>query len=297
MTQAIKISKAGKNVQKETNPNNLIFDSTLNTFKILAEGTVLSQTVSGNPTTINIPHGQSSIPAFNVFVKYPDGYVSLPAENDYSLTAGGPRYWLTSVDATNIKIKLYKGSIVSSNTGYNKPGIAATEASNGGTLPWANWNDALSSNNVYATATHSGNDLTERLKLTSYYFSVPSDATIVGVEAEIELNHDYGTLVMDEVKLVVGGSVTGNNKTATFTVGGGTDETATAGGATDMWGTSLTPAQVNANNFGIVIANDDTTGNPHEINTDVVKMKVYYTQEGANYNVDIKYYVFETPAT
>jgi hypothetical protein len=42
MAQGIRISKTGVDVLTATNPNDFIFHSDLNTFKILAEGSILA---------------------------------------------------------------------------------------------------------------------------------------------------------------------------------------------------------------------------------------------------------------
>src|SRR3990167_5165707 len=106
MTFEIRIAKSGKNALTSTDPNDFIFHSKYNTFKILKEDTLLSQSVTGDPTTFQIAHGQSIIPAVFAFAKYPDGKVALPQENDYS--NGTQKYWLLEFDTTNIYFLFYK---------------------------------------------------------------------------------------------------------------------------------------------------------------------------------------------
>jgi len=115
MTQVIKISKAGYNALTETDINNYIFHSAYNTLKILAEGLLTSQSVTGNPTTFSVAHGRSNIPAIMAFVKYPDGYVTLPrgiprdTPSTY-LDVVNSRYWQVEVDSTNVYFVCYKGT-------------------------------------------------------------------------------------------------------------------------------------------------------------------------------------------
>jgi hypothetical protein len=109
MAYEIRVSKAGVNVLTATDPNDFIFHSAYNTFKILAEGSATSQTVNANPKTFTVAHSQSSIPAVYAFAKFPDGYVALPNESDRALTGSGDRYWLVEVDATNIYFIFYQG--------------------------------------------------------------------------------------------------------------------------------------------------------------------------------------------
>jgi len=79
MSDDIRISKQGIDVlgTAGTIPNNLIFHSSYNTFKILAEGTVgISYTSDG---TYAFNHGASidTPTSFMCFYKFPDGYTTI----------------------------------------------------------------------------------------------------------------------------------------------------------------------------------------------------------------------------
>ncbi|MFW6172477.1 MAG: hypothetical protein ACOC5T_01915 [Elusimicrobiota bacterium] len=56
------------------------------------------------------------------------------------------------------------------------------------------------------------------------------------------------------VKLVKGGSITGNEKAEDTALPDGTFGTRTYGNSTDLWGTTLTKSDVEASNFGVVIS-------------------------------------------
>ena len=92
MSNVIKIARPGRDVLTETDPNELIFDSSLNTFKIIAEGSLSNQLIDTDPKTITVPHGQSIIPSVYAFAKFPDGKVALPAETDFDFTVLGSRH-------------------------------------------------------------------------------------------------------------------------------------------------------------------------------------------------------------
>jgi hypothetical protein len=109
MAQEIRISKAGYNALTEAEKNNYIFHSTYNTFKILAEGSLTTQAVSADPTTFQVAHGKSYTPAIMAFIKFPDGYVTLPQGGARSNVPPTYRYWVVEVDATNIYFMVYKG--------------------------------------------------------------------------------------------------------------------------------------------------------------------------------------------
>ena len=107
MTQQIRVAKAGKNVLTSTDPNDFIFHSSYNTFKILAEGILSSQLVDSDPKTFTVAHGLGYAPNFYAFCKFPDGKVALagPLSFPYDRTTRqlflGPSF-TPEVDATNL---------------------------------------------------------------------------------------------------------------------------------------------------------------------------------------------------
>lgn len=92
------------------NPNDFIFHSDYNSFKIIAEGKLTSQTVSANPTTLTVAHGQSITPAIYAYIKYPDGYIAMASGAERADTYPLDRYCWVEVDGTNIYFLMYKGS-------------------------------------------------------------------------------------------------------------------------------------------------------------------------------------------
>lgn len=111
-----KVSKQGVNALSSTNPNDYIFHSDLNTFKILSAGNLSSQTVNAEPTTFTVAHGQSFTPAVYGFAKFPDGYVCQAGSKERAdNTRPIERYWRLEVDATNIRFIFYKGSTANYN--------------------------------------------------------------------------------------------------------------------------------------------------------------------------------------
>lgn len=79
MTQLIRISKQGINVLGTTGtvPNNLIFDSEINTFKIVATGTVVG-TITSAPGTISIAHGLGFSPPVTAYARKVSGSRVVP---------------------------------------------------------------------------------------------------------------------------------------------------------------------------------------------------------------------------
>jgi hypothetical protein len=109
-----------------------------------------------------------------------------------------------------------------------------------------------------ATLTLFGSRKTQYLKATNFGFAIPASASICGISVSIK-KRATGIIpllysVSDEaVRLVIGGTIMGNNK-ADADTWTGTATFSNYGGTADTWGNALTPAQVNSSNFGVAIA-------------------------------------------
>lgn len=109
MAYTIRVSKSGVNVLTATDPNDFIFHSDYNTFKIIASGTLNNQSISSTPTRVTVSHGQNpNIPVVYAFIEFPDGFIYAP--NSYQATAGSSfaRSWNVFVDNTNIIFDVYE---------------------------------------------------------------------------------------------------------------------------------------------------------------------------------------------
>jgi hypothetical protein len=71
MNQIIRISRQGIDVldTSGTLPNNLIFDSSLNTFKIVTTGTVTGTISSSSTGTVTVAHNLSYAPVADGFIR------------------------------------------------------------------------------------------------------------------------------------------------------------------------------------------------------------------------------------
>ena len=175
--------------------------------------------------------------------------------------------WLFKASPNDFEQNHYEGDIEIpapvggvGTTALNSPGTMASDGAVGDTA-WANPDNAKVSNDTYATCTTTAplGDVPEYLKATNFSFSVPTGATITGVELQIERKTDYNDEVRDyDVRLVVGGSIVGTNQSSQAWIT--TERIDTVGGSSNLWGTTLTPAQVNANDFGVVIGSEVYSG-------------------------------------
>jgi hypothetical protein len=153
------------------------------------------------------------------------------------------------------------------------PGTAADDSA-AGSVAWTSIANITATDFAVANAAlNVPGDISHYAKATNFGFAIPGTATITGVLVEV-VRTASGLGVYDKtVKLVKGGVVSGNNNGAlaqewsTFTTVG-------YGSSSDLWGLTLTPADVNGATFGVVVSATSTT--PASARLDSVKITVYY---------------------
>lgn len=170
-------------------------------------------------------------------------------------------------------------------TGYRSPGTVVNDASFG-IIPWLEPEEAEISDNVYARLPGLRLGATSQyLKATNFGFTVPTGAIIDGIKVDIERYANSADLVSDNrVRIVKAGAIQSTDRKKA-----GFWPTFQAyyiyGSITDLWGTSWTAAQINASNFGIVLAIIDAVGAIAYV--DHFRIKVYYTMPGTNLKINI----------
>lgn len=160
---------------------------------------------------------------------------------------------------------------------YSKPQTAANDTTVG-TVDWANPSYALGTDTNYATVDTGGSITSHYLKLTNFGFSIPTDATIVGLTVEVTQWADFGSgnCHSSSIKFVKAG-VVGGSSIGTATNWGGTASIVTYGTANSLAGNTLTPADINDSGFGVAIS---VTGDGAIANVNNVTINVYYTRSG-----------------
>lgn len=148
-------------------------------------------------------------------------------------------------------------SAYAASTGPGSPGTVVSVSP--GDQSWSNLDNAKASDGTYASAvtlaTNPGSSY--RLKTTNYGFSIPSGATVRGIQVDIERLKDSQTYsrVYDMEILIVksDGSFGTTNKADTGTNWPASDTTRSYGGAADLWGEVWTPSDIDNSNFGVVL--------------------------------------------
>jgi MSHA biogenesis protein MshQ len=157
---------------------------------------------------------------------------------------------------------------------------ACTSQGGIGTVAWGAPGNAVSSNGSYASATVDG-ETTNYLRCLSYGFSIPVGATIVGIEVNVERKSDRfqnGGSQDAAMRLVKAGTIQATDRSS-GTAYPTADAIESHGSPSDLWGTTWTPAEINAANFGAAFAaaKADSSGLAHVITVDHIAITVHYT--------------------
>jgi hypothetical protein len=133
------------------------------------------------------------------------------------------------------------------------PGTQENDTS-AGNKAWSNVGNILEDDSSFATSNLSGtNDTTNYLKATNFGFTIPSNATIVNIAVRIVASSSASsTIKPNVVKLVVGGSVVGNNMVSNPGFLGTSTSALIYEGSPSTWGVTVTPDDINNANFGVV---------------------------------------------
>lgn len=165
--------------------------------------------------------------------------------------------------------------------GPDSAGAGAETNSTTCLVSWVNTSNVAGSDNSYVTANNGPNSCTNYLVATNFGFSIPSDATITGIELGIERYHAHCTIKDHDVHLVKGGSVNKLDDKASNATWPLADAVATYGGSNDLWNESWTPSDINASNFGAALSAIETSGfvlGAPTIYVDNMTITVYYTE-------------------
>jgi Tfp pilus assembly protein PilX len=143
---------------------------------------------------------------------------------------------------------------------------------------WTNSTNVFTSNNVDASVALAANAQSANLDVTGFGFSIPSGATIVGIEADVERAASNSSSIQDvNVLLLKGGSTSGISEHASGSSWPTSDTVRTYGSTSDLWGTTWTTANINASNFGIRLkVKNLNTSSSRTAFVDHVNLTVYY---------------------
>lgn len=165
-------------------------------------------------------------------------------------------------------------------SGPNYPSVAANSPTSG-IAQWVNPDLAKTVSDDAATCFLMDHEWGAYLHLTGFAFAIPAGSTINGVVVAIKASEASGAVdgSIENTALVVSGSRAGTAKTGQALTT--TLTTYSLGTTADLWGCTLTPAIVNASDFGVSFRgqNWDPASSPYEGNVSVAyaRITIYYT--------------------
>lgn len=159
-------------------------------------------------------------------------------------------------------------------TGWQSP-ATVTEIADGDDS-WTSPSNAVGSSNTYARCETDVGNISNTLRFL-FALSLPADTVPIGIEVRYEAKSDLAENTRGYLtSLVKAGVTSGNNKFDTAFLPEA-DTLYTKGGATDMWGLSLTRADVNAVNFGFDLKFEATSDAAMTL-VDYGQIKVHYAE-------------------
>lgn len=150
-----------------------------------------------------------------------------------------------------------------------------TNTIGGGTVVWTNPTNIELNDGSTATCLP-GISVTDDLRGGVFNFTIPTGAVVNGIL--LEVNASAGVVAVEKFNTVVlegGGGASANRATAATL--GTALSTFSFGGTADLWGTTWTPAQINAGTFVGNVTFASTGGGPGTISVDFMRITVTYT--------------------
>lgn len=159
------------------------------------------------------------------------------------------------------------------------PLIAGTGASDAsfGAVAWTSPGNITANDATNATVTLGPSQSAQYLKATNFGFSIPAGATIDGIIVKWERAVTAGTAIDNRVRIVKGGAV-GSTEKSTGAAWAPAIQLDSFGGAADLWGESWLYSDINASDFGAVIAGLESSGFAGcTLAVDYCEITIYYT--------------------
>lgn len=211
-----------------------------------------------------------------------DGTITVPGNTYPGWVFSTPDQRLLSIGdkyVTQWEAATASTTLATFTAGPSVPGTGANDASFG-SVSWA-----LAAGFGSATLQKVGlNNISKYMTQTNYGFSIPSTATITGIQADITKRRGSGgssPLIDARVRLIRAGTVQTTDR-ASGAAWPPVDTDTPYGGSADLWGASWTPSDINNSGFGVAISAENTDSfTSADADIGAVTMTVYYTLSGS----------------
>jgi hypothetical protein len=180
------------------------------------------------------------------------------------------------------------GCLPSGTIGPNLPlsgsSLAITGGDAGSGLPWSSATlITQADNNSAQVSLTTGGQVSQYLIALGYQFSVPTNATIDGIQVDVVRSSQSGVAVSDYIlQLIKGSAPIGTNHANGLTWGTGNSSNG-YGGSGDLWGATWTPADINNNGqFGVALAVKQTGLGSDIAKVDAIRVTIFYSGATCN---------------
>jgi large repetitive protein len=160
---------------------------------------------------------------------------------------------------------------------------------------WVNPNNVkLADNNLATSALDptNGSGISGILTLTGFGFTIPTGATINGIfvipSQKCSINTPITGAVDLTIRLVKAGVAGGTQKADTVNHYPTTLTERPQGGATDLWGTTWSPAEINAADFGCEFAAQSVLFFNSTVSVNYILLIVFYTVTAIAYSAVVR---------
>lgn len=182
---------------------------------------------------------------------------------------------------------------------------AAASLNTAGDVDWRDahhamkaWNpsgySADSNPEEYASCQLAQSQSTRYLKLWKFPFRIPTGATVTKYKPFIRARADGGSVTDTEVKLLIAGAVSGNNKAASAALGT-SDATVTYDYSPSGWGVAATPATANNVDFGFVARFANGAAATRNVYVSYAGMTIEFDMGGVGYAQSVLYRAWRRP--
>lgn len=172
-------------------------------------------------------------------------------------------------------------------TGPNFPSTATgnTSVVGGGTGAWTSPTNIGAADSVFAAVVlnTASNAFSDDLIGTSFGFAIAGTDTINGILLEINYKSSLSGPTEQNVRLLKAGTATVTDRSTSATLPTAST-TVSYGGAADLWGTTWTPSDINASNFGALAVYSTTVSLNRTISIDFFRITVTSTPAASGAN-------------
>jgi hypothetical protein len=171
--------------------------------------------------------------------------------------------------------------------GPNLAGAGGTSGTCNGstTFCWASPGSITTNDGVFSSVALGASTSSNELQGTNFGFAIPAGSTINGITVEIfkKAISGLGNPTDVDVTILKAGVATGTNLGHLgagngWLTAGGID---TYGSGATLWGTTWTPADINASNFGVQISCTEWVGLSTTAGVDFIRITITYTPPAA----------------